>query len=597
MDTMRRQRGNMSFGITKQRGVGGLGRVPLDRKPGWLILTGLVFCFAGISSAQQDTVQKLQPETRRLEIPVTPVDSTAIQTQSRMPKIDLPEYVITGDASINMPMLQKEPASEDTQVFPAISLLNAPLKRSRPTAQAAMPLKETLTGEPASMFNGTAFASLGTFFTPQAGLWYGRSVGDYLYSFDGRYYRTKGFAPFTDRSGGSLSAQGGMTLKSENPNFDQARLLGNLEYRSDTYNWYGTRQPGLSRNRSNLGLSAELSNGGIYSIPYSAEIGVNSFQLIDSTANVSETTVRAGGTTHFSLSSVPLNAGLRLQFGSISGGNSSGSLAFVDAMLGSQRYDVQNFWLEGSLHVYLAGGMGGQKLPRLYPHLDVAYFVSPIHILRGTFDPEISSSTLSSTVIAQRYVSGVAQVRHSDDRYDGALALESEWSPHWSTKIEARMKSVVDYPLYADSVSRGVWLLAYGGRTTIATISGEIFAKLQANDYFASQFVVTVSHNSVSGNNVPYLPDLELESRYVRRIVDRVTAIATLTLIHIRRDNVVNVGTLPSILLIGLRGEYQILQQSTAFLEIQNLLDQKYEYWKGYQENPLTISAGISFRW
>ncbi len=532
-----------------------------------------------------------------MEIPVTPVDSTATQTQSRMPKIDLPEYVITGDASINMPALQKVSASEDSQSFSAASLLNPPLVRLRPTAQAALPLKETMTGENMSMFSGTAFASLGTFFTPQAGLWYGRTMGDYQLSFDGRYYRTKGFAPFTDRSGGSLAANGGTTLKSENTNFDQAELLGNLEYQSDTYNWYGTRQPSLSRNRSNFGISAGLSNWGIYSIPYSAEIGMNNFQASDSTANVSETTVRFGGTTHFGISSLPLNAGLRLQFGSISGGSSTGSLAYVDVMVGSQRYDWHSVSLEGSLHGYLANGMGGQRLLRLYPHLDVAFHVSEAHTVHGTFGPEIIASTLSSSVFSNRYLSAGSQIRHSDDQYDGAFALESDWSSQWSTKFEARMKSFVDYPLYADSTSRGVWLIAYGGRTTIATISGEIFAKLQANDYFASQFIVTLSHNSATGNDVPYLPGLELQSRYARLIVDRVTGIATLTLIHIRRDNVVNIATLPSILLIGLRGEYQVIQQANVFLDIQNLLNQTYEYWKGYQESPFMISAGVSIRW
>jgi hypothetical protein len=551
----------------------------------------------GILCAQQDTTQKAEPEMRRLDIPVTPVDSTEPSVKSRLPKFDLPEYVITGDASISMPALQKGSAPDDAQSFTAASLLNAPSTRTRSTAQAPLPMKETTSGENELLYNGTAFASLGTFFTPKAGLWYGRTAGDYQYSFDGHYDRSKGFAPFTDRSGGSLAAGGGTTLKSDNPNFDQAKLRGDVEYRSDTYNWYGTSRPSMSRNRSNFALSAWLSNWGIYSIPYSGTIGVNSFQVSDSTADVSETTVRFDGATRFNVSSVPLNAGLRVQFGTVSRGNSATGLAFADAAVSSQRYDLCDFSLEGSLHGYLANGMGGQRLVRLYPHLDAAYLLNQAHILRGAFGPEITASSLSSALFSQRYLSAGSEIRHVDDQLDGALSLESEWTSRLSTKFEARAKSIVDYPLYADSGSRGVWFLAYGGKTTIATISGEIFAKLPANDYFASDFIATVSHTSATGSGVPYLPGLQLVCRYGRQFAEGLRGVATLTLIHVRKDNVVNIADLPSILLIGLRGRYQVLPQAELFLDIENLLNQTYEYWRGYQENPFVISAGVSIRW
>ncbi len=565
--------------------------------------TGVILC-CGLSAlaptnllAQQDTVQKAQPETRRLEIPVTPSDSTSTAVQARLPKIDLPEYVITGDASINIPALQKESARDDSHDVDAASLLNPSLTRQRPTAHAALPVKETLGGQNGAMFNGTAYASLGSFFSPQAGIWYGKTLGEYDVALGGRYYRSKGFKPYAENSGGSLTARGGTTLKSNNPNFDQAELTAALEYNSDTYNWYGTRQPAVSRNRSNSTLSAGLSNWSPYSFPYTVNIALNSFQVSDSSANVNETTVHVAGSTRFTLSSASLDAGVRAQFGSISGGSSSAGLAFIDALVGSDRYRWKDFSLQGSLHAYLAHGMGEQRLLRLYPHLDVAYRLTDAHTLRGTYEPEIVPSSLSSAVQSQRYISAFSRIKHLDDQYDGALSLESEWSAQWSTKFEARIQSLVNEPLYADSSSQGIWQLAYGGRTTMTTFRAGVFAKLPANDYFSSQFVVTISQNSVTGDNVPYVPGLAIECRYVREILEHVRGMATLTLIHVRKDNVVRIGTMPSFLLMGLRGEYQVLQQARIFVELQNLLNQTYEYWKGYQESPLMISAGVTIRW
>ncbi len=120
---------------------------------------------------------------------------------------------------------------------------------------------------------------------------------------------------------------------------------------------------------------------------------------------------------------------------------------------------------------------------------------------------------------------------------------------------------------------------------------------MPANDYIAAKLTATISHNSETGSGVQYLPVFEVGASYTREIVTHLTGVATLTLIHQRKDNVVNINTLPSILLIGLRCEYALIQQATVFLDVQNLLNQQYEYWRGYQEDPFILSAGIALRW
>jgi hypothetical protein len=233
--------------------------------------------------------------------------------------------------------------------------------------------------------------------------------------------------------------------------------------------------------------------------------------------------------------------------------------------------------------------MEDQSITRLYPHFDVAYHLNERSTLTASYAPEVEPLTLSSRIFANRYLSATSAIRHSDDQQDVRLAIESDWSAWTRSRFEARLQSVSDYPLYADSLSHGYWLLAYGGRTTITSFSGELFAKLPANDYFALKLTASISDNSKTGTSVPYLPALEIGGRYVKQIASRWTGTATLTLIHQGKDNVVNVNTLPSILLIGIRCDYQLFQQASFFLDVENLLNQKYEYWRGYQENPFVL--------
>jgi hypothetical protein len=547
--------------------------------------------------AQKGGEEKRLPETKHLELPVSVKDSTGTVAKSSMPKIDLPEFVITGNAVIDLPGIEKQSAAEDTQSSIVASLLNPPLTRFHETAQTAIGRKEEFEGSKVSLYSGKVFASLGTFFSPQAGLWFGQALGDYFYSVDGQYCRTKGFAPFTDRSGGKASLEGNTTLKTYNPYSDQSELHSELVYKSDTYNWYGTRIPSMGRNRTDLTLSADLSNWSFSPVPYEGDLGFESFEVSDSSKTVVETRVNFDGGTRLKIASIPLNVKLKAQLGSVSYGNSSSGLSWFDAMVGSQPYIWKDFSLEGSLHGYLANGMEDQTIVRLYPHLDVAYQLGDQHRLSLAYVPEVEAATLSSKVFDNRYIAATSKIKHTDDQQDATLAIESGWSEGTSTKFAVRVQSILDYPLYADSLSQGVWLLAYGGRTTITSFSGEIFAKLPANDYFAAKFAASLSNNSSTGNAIPYMPVFEVGASYTRQIASQWTGIARLTLLHQRSDNVVKINTLPSILLIGLRFEYQLFQQAMMFLDVQNLLNEQYEYWRGYQESPFVLSAGISLRW
>jgi hypothetical protein len=550
-----------------------------------------------VGTAQEGTVEKRLPETRRSDLPVNAKDSSGHVAKSAMPRVDPPEFVTTGNAVTDLPEVEKQSAPEDSLLNLPTSILNLPLTRSRETAQFALGAKEGIEGSRLSPYTGQVSASLGTFFSPHAGLWIGRTLGDYFFSVDGQYDRTKGFAPYTDRSGGSVDLEGGTKLKSYNPYFDQSDIHSELRYNSDTYNWYGTRRPSLSRNKTDFGLSADIMNWNTSPISYRGDLGYENFEVDDSSQKVAETRLILGGATRFGLFSVPLTAKFNAYLGSISYGHSSSGLSLFDVAIGSERYFWGAFSLEGSVHGYFANGMEEQRFVRLYPHLDVAYQLNERHTLRVSYAPEAKPVALSSMINENRYLSATSKIKHTDNQGDAMLAIESDWSAGTRTKFEARVQSMKEYPLYSDSLSQGIWVLAYGGRSTIASFSGEIFAKLPANDYFASKLTATISNNSKTGGAVPYLPVFELGLSYTRHIASQWTGIATLTLFHQGKDNVVNVNTLPSILLIGLRCEYRFFQQATLFLDAQNLLNERYEFWRGYQENPFVLSAGIALRW
>ena len=562
-----------------------------------VVLAAAVLFLVSPLNAQGRTVDKQEPATRHLDLPLSQRDSTGVVRKAPLPKIDLPEYTITGKGVIDLLATDKQPAPEDSQSSVVAALLNQSPVRSRATAESSLGAKEDIQGPNEETYSGKVSASLGTFFSPRAGLWFGQTRGDYVYSVDGNYYRTEGFAPYTDRSGGDANLSGSTRLTTYNPYFDQSKISAAMAYRSDTYHWYGAPDPRISRNRTNLGLDAVISNWDRSPIPYTGKLGFQNFQVSDSSTTVAESRFTFGGRTRLLLFAVPLNLGVQGEAGAVSYANSSAGLSLFELSVGSQRYEWNQWSLEGSLHGYLAHGMDHQAIVRLYPHLNAAYQFGDMHTVSVTYAPVIGPASLASKVFANRYVSSFSTIKHTDDQQDVTLAIESSWSAQTRTRFAARVQSMKDYPLYADSLSQGVWQLAYGGRTTITSFSGEVFAKLPSNDYFAAQVVASISDNTVTGSGIPYLPVFEVGASYTRQFFRRWTGIARLTLIHERKDNVVRINTLPSILLIGLRCEYNVIRQATVFVDVRNLLDEEYEYWKGYQEEPFVISGGIALRW
>ncbi len=561
-----------------------------------MLLVALFATFSYSAARAQDE-QKSEPTTRRLDLPASEQDSVTQKEKSRLPKIDLPQYTITGRAVIDLPTGQKQPPPDDSQSATLEMLLNAPLVRNRKTAETSPGSKQEFESNTPSVFNGKVFASLGTFFTSHAGLWFGQNLSSFDYYGDGEYYRSKGFAPYTNHSGGKISAEAGTVLSSYNPWFDQAKIRGDVSYRTDTYNWYGSPMPTVSRNRTEMLLNFGMSNWTGILLPYEGDLGLESFQITDSSTSVVETEILLTGASRVSAWSFPLNVRLDGRFGSLANGSTSSAVTWVDLQGGTQRYTWNKFGLQGSLHMYVGAGMDRQRMLRVYPHFMVDYRIDSRNLLSASYDPAVKPASLSSEVFDNKYLSGVSKLRHTDDQQDVTLALESSWSEETRTRVTVRVRSMLDYPLYADSLSQGIWQLAYGGRTTIASFSVGIFAKFAANDYFSGTFTANASRNSLTGSTVPYLPTIAIGASYTRQFASRWTGIAQLSLIHQQKDNVVRISTMPSILLIGLRGEYRFFRQATAFLDVENLLNQTYQYWRGYQENPFVLSAGVAIRW
>jgi len=545
-----------------------------------------------LAQENQKEQEKKNPESQNLDVGAPQQDtsnSVPKTVQRQLPKFDLPEYVITGVASVDLPKVEKISFEDIEDVVHTKWKSFGNKRRERET----MDLEIQHLDDSQAMVNtysGMARAGIGSYFTPQAGFWIGQSLPNYQYTFGGTYNLTNGFAQHTDQSDGSFTAAGRTYLASNEPMIQNAALDGGLGYKSKSFRFYGSTTPNLQRTISDFQLKARIENQATNSLPYSVGISLVNIDVSDSSASVNETRFDLNLQTVLPIASLPL----QMKF---HGMTASGGLGFMDVSCGIQNYWYAGILFEGSLHVYWAKGMAGQNLFRLHPHLTVSYPITSQHRVYVSYKPMIISMTLASNIQINRFLSAVSPIRHSDVSNGGEIGVESDWNEMVRTRVSFGVKSISDLTMYSDSSRQGVWMSVYSGNVKIITFCAEMVAKFESNDYFASTIMLRSIKDSFLGKQIPYFPTIEAGCRVSHRFKTAIVVNADARFVGQQQADLIGKSVVSSYTAIDVSGEYAPLDFLELSIGIKNLTDARYEMWRGYKEFPLTMYGTVQVKW
>jgi hypothetical protein len=444
--------------------------------------------------------------------------------------------------------------------------------------------------EQTSTYSGFAKAGIGTYFTPHVELQFGQSFPEYFYSLGTQYFLTKGYAPNTDESSGGVTAGGGTSLASRVPMFQNAALNGKLGYRSEAFRFYGSAEPNLQRTISDYHVQAVVENQTLNSFPYSAEIALESMDISDSSVSVKETRFDLNYQTSFPIASLPLQTKLHIM-------SATGALGFMDLSAGVQNYWYAGILFEASFHLYWAKGMAGQDLARLCPQFMASYQVTPQHRAFVLYEQLFVPMTLASHSIVNRYLSSASIVKHEYIPSAVELGIESNWTEAMRSRVSLNVKSARDLPMFSDSSRPGVWTLAYGGQATIVTFCAEMVAKLNSNDYFASNILLRSTNDSFLNGKIPYTSAIEAWCSAIHRFGTAIAVSADVRFVGERTTDLAGTAALSKYAVVDVSGEYAPLDFLRLSAGIKNLTNSQFETWRGYREFPFTVRVDAQIKW
>ncbi len=559
-----------------------------------LCLFGLSIIVVSISISQE--TEKREPEKKGIDLQ----NVQTPKSETPLPKIDLPEFVITGNEKIDLQIESKSEEDEDRIFSPS---LPTPGERPMNVGEALSPKQiKSFTKTPGAL-NGKVFAGIGFYQTPQFDGWFGQYDPISSFVLNGYYSESQGHLDDAGFWRGGFGARGTYALPESSALLPYAQINGEMKYGRDSYRSFASRSPFRVRDLSGIEV-----NGGIgsrYSLPYKAltgfdyngKIGWGYFSASDSEKSTEgEFFLLGTATTRFLTMSLRGQAEYRMiNYTMDIPGLQTGHWLVLRAD-GNQLL-IPSLQISFALQQFIYRGNAGAAAGRLYPQIELKYSFTESALMYYGFAPSVERNTLSSLIKQNKYIDFNALIVPTDTRVNLYAGMEYSPVEYITTTVKLSYKHLNNYPTFYDKDSAKVWEVLYLSdvRSTKFDIS-TLFRLNQRQNVTAYASVQTVRQKDSSGM-LPHLPKFTFGTVYHHFFDFGLHAEAFVEFNSSRYTDFGNTHSNAGYLFTGVKADVELFTQFRGFAELNNLINQHYYVWNGYQERTVFLLLGVSYHW
>lgn len=524
----------------------------------------------------------------------------SFKPDTSMPSVNVPEFVITGKAQIELPRADKPTIEIDSSYFQDKEL---------PGVEVDIPLNRAISSQNLGAAHQSpdlfARASLGHYYTTRYLLSGSGGVGgfDVSGSLSGNY--TSGFIPNTMRR--DFSVQAGISRDINSEELIKSSNSMNFGYTRSSYSLYGGPQPTLRRSTQDIGFGV---NSDMYlgELPLAFALNFDRFSLDDIWHNA-ESSLKLQGSTQVQLASGWFGFNGAFLFGThtLSGSTITPFPPPVPAVsLNRSIYDLR---LQGSYgnelllgdFTYSIGAAyyqyrddSSSTVAKLYPDLRMNYRIDDRVSLFASFNGSVRQANLSGFVSTDGYVDGALPLKNTLNNIDFTLGGRVGVLDNLVLIPQLQLLSARYYPIFVSDPTN-VSRLLYAGKASVTSVS-LTFRYLVSN--FSSDLTLRYQEGEADSlSSIPNLPPFDANLGLTYRISQQLTARAQLLFLSSRYADLALASRLDPVGLLNFHLAYDF-NVANLPLEIfvggNNILNEKYFIWQGYQEFPLTLYLGLS---
>jgi hypothetical protein len=537
--------------------------------------------------------EKKEPAQRDVALPD--------QSEAPLPKISLPEFLITGQETIDLPVSSKSMIEEDKVYVPGSQTPG----RKDSGVDGGAKLQKDFAG-PAGQMNGKVLGGIGNYTSPFMEGWFGKNYDDGGVLFNANYASTDGHVTNANWQKTGIGIQGDYLSPQTFGILAGSRLNGGLTFSGQTYRAYGSAVPSQQRTlndvRLNLGLGSRTAGIGMLdeALDYSARVSWNGTSLNDSlNSSQNDFGVLVSGSTQ--------KNGIQLR-GSIEYVASDVSMQFpahTDAhapqwfnlRLSGEKFFLPELQASVTVQQFIYKGNFSVTSGRFYPGAQLRYFMNDAATVYFSIAPTVERNTLASLVNSDKYIRNREELRPSEVPFTFTFGSEYTFSDKFYGNGSLSYSSVENFPVFVELNSAKVWDVMYLPKATVArfTVEGSYTFTQENSATFAGSFNSTQAKDSTSA--VPNIPMFTVSGVYRRSFSDGIAVEMFAKYFSKRWKDFAHSSANAGYVDVGGKGEYQLLENLRAVMQVDNIFDRQYYVWDGYVERPFFISLGVTYTW
>ncbi|MDA0986000.1 MAG: hypothetical protein O3A55_00120 [Bacteroidetes bacterium] len=510
-----------------------------------------------------------------------------------MPKLENPEFVITKEEYLT-PQLFERQLTDEEKIYSVQQKQFTNLPNTEQQKKSLYFLKREH-----EVMSGKVLFSFGNYSTPVLEGWFGKNYESSGILFHGLLYQSKGHTANAEKQKGNIELGGNISLLDFENNLQflqKSRAQLRLGISTDNYGLYGSLDSTKKRSVTKFDLIGNLLQSE-YSpswlenpLSYQLQIGFNALSLSDyDKLDENKFSINLNSTTE--INSVLYQLNTQYQSVLLNAGHQSYYFKTglnIDYRLNSLTNTSMQFY-----QTYYRGSKENSN-SQFGTNIKLTYQYSNPLQLSFNLVRDVKKLTIQDYLEVNPFVSTLSDLNQMAIPYQISLSGIYTFSDKLQFSSDFIFRSIENRPIFKSDSTKMFNVDYVDTKDLIISIS------LNYQNDFKHNLNITGKYNQQvdSDDLLPYVSVIELIGKYQIPIFENLNSSIDLIYATPRSfgfEN--NDGKSENIFKLSSSIDYKVLNNLTAILKIENLLNKRYNSWKGFSEPGIFISLGANYRW
>ena len=549
-----------------------------------IFLVGLIF--SGLS-AQTDSLQEIK----------NVAEPNLLQTEA--PKIDLPEFQITGTEFISLPDLKKDSVNEE-KYFSTEGLLK--IKKNLEVEQNNKYVKKSLVHR--ESMSGKFLLYGGNFGTHAIEGWFGKNYDEGGLLFHGYTNGLNDNTRGAESDKWGISINGNLLLNKITEINQPLRLRSEIEISKYTFNTFAATEPetyNLNYSKIKIGADSKISEltSFLTDFNFNTDLSLNTFSASQRNKELNENEIQFNGKSFINIFSLPIAFDLKYINPTL--------IKIVDStfqypFLFSNTISYQGNYLNKysykiASQIYISKGMDYKKETNFFPQLEFKYQHNSINSYSISFEPRIDYKNYREVFEVNPYLN--LSSKYNFEKINNAIFAKSDLLIDSVSTLNAKIgfEKITNSIAFLEIDSNKTWNLKNVGEVNHFSLEFFYTRVLSSNSKLKSFFTINNFTSIDSSKTMPNISPLKFGAIYESEIIENLSFEAYLFYNSKKWSNFNQTKLVNSFVDVGAKAEYLIFDRLKVFGNISNLLNQKIIYWYSYREKGRAFLIGITYSW